>query len=101
MSQSKSDTPVTRNSADTGVFINGTLDDQKMAVLNDLGNIPEVTVDFMLDHIVPNSGINVERTMQNLRQEGVLLDTGWQVFINALPKESPDNEQVFLKMGTI
>jgi hypothetical protein len=105
MSQSKSllsDTPVKRNSADTGVFINGTLYDRKMAVLNDLGNIPEVTVDFMLDHIVPNSGINVERTMQNLRREGVLLDTGWKVFINALPKESPDNEQkVFLKMGTI
>ena len=91
-----------QNSADAGIFINGSLYDQKMAVLNDLGNIPEVTVDFMLDHIVPNSGINVERTMQNLRREGVLLDTGWEVFKNALPKKSPDNERtVFLKMGTI
>ena len=105
MSKSKSvpgDTPVKRNLADTGVSINGTLDDQKIAVLNDLGNIPEITVDFMLDHIVPNSGINVERTMQKLRREGVLLDIGWKVFKNALPKSSPDNEQkVFLKMGTI
>ena len=31
-----------------------------MAVLTDLGNIPEVTVDIMLDHIVSNLGINVE-----------------------------------------
>jgi hypothetical protein len=75
---------------------------KKIAVLNDLGNIPEVTVDFMLDHIVPNSGVNVERTMQILKWEGVLLDDGWKVFKNALPKKSPENEQkVFLKMGAI
>jgi hypothetical protein len=105
MSQSKSlpgDTPLKQNSAASGVFINGTLEEQRMAVLNDLGNIPEVTVDFMLDHIVPNSGINVERTMKNLRREGVLLDAGWEVFTDALPKKSADSEQkVFLKMGTI
>jgi hypothetical protein len=75
---------------------------KKVAVLNDLGNIPEVTVDFMLNHIIPNSGINVELTIQNLRREGVLLNDGWKVFKNALPKKSPDNEQkVCLKMGTI
>jgi hypothetical protein len=69
---------------------------------SDLDNIPEVTVDFMLDHIVPNSGINIERTMQNLRRERVLLDAGWKVFIDALPKQSTDNEQkIFSKMGTI
>ena len=56
----------------------------------------------MLDHIVSNSGINVECTMQNLRRDGVLLDAGWEVFLDALPKKSADNEQkVFLKMGTI
>ena len=68
----------------------------------DLENIPEVTVDFMLGHIVPNSGINIERTMQNLRRERVLLDAGWKVFIDALPKQSADKEQkIFSKMGTI
>ena len=105
MSQPKSipgDTPVKQNSAATGVFLNGTLEEQRLAVLTDLGNIPEVTVDFMLDHIVPNSGINVERTMDRLKREGVLLDAGWEVFIDALPKHSADNEQkVFLKMGTL
>ena len=56
----------------------------------------------MLDHIVPNSGINVEHTMQNLMREGVLLDAGWKEFIGALPKQSAANEQkVFSKMGTI
>ena len=56
----------------------------------------------MLDQIVPNLDINVERTMQNLKQEGTLLDAGWEVFIDALPKHSADNEQkVFSKMGTI
>ena len=101
MSESKSslgDIPSKQN----WVFINGTLDEKSQAFLLNLGNILEVTIDFMLDHIVPNSGINIERTMQNLRQEGVLLDAGWEVFKNALPKKSPDNEQkMFLKMGTI
>jgi hypothetical protein len=106
-SQSKSspgDTPLKQNSAATAVFFNGSLWGQRLAqaLLTDFGNIPEVTVEFMLDHIVPNSGINVERTMQNLRREGVLLDAGWEVFIDALPKQSDDNEQnVFSKMGTI
>ena len=106
-SQSKSlpgDTPSKHNLAATGVFLNGTLGEQRLALLTDFGNIPEVTVDFMLDHIVPNSDIDVEHTMQNLRREGVLLDARWEVFIDALPKHSEDilNEQkVFSKMGTI
>ena len=104
-SQSKSltdETPSKQNSTQRGVFFNGTLQEQRTAVLTDFGNIPEVSVDFMLDHIVPNSGVNVERTMQNLRREGNLLDAGWEVFIDALPKHSADNEQkVFSKMGTI
>ena len=96
------DTPLKQNSAASGVFISGTLDQQRLAVMNDLGNIPEVAVDFMLNHIVPNSGINVDRTSQNLRQKGVLLDAGWDVFIDELPKVSKDNEQkVFAKMETI
>ena len=105
MSQSKSipgDTPLKQDLLATGVFLNGTIGEQRLAVLTDFGNIPEVTVDFMLNHIVPNSGINVERTMQNLRREGVLLDAGWEVFIDALPKKSADNEQkIFSKMGAI
>ena len=104
-SESKSspgDTPLKLNSVATGVFLHGTLQDQRFALLADFGNIPEVTVDFMLDHIVPNSGINVERTIQNLRLERVLLDAGWEEFISALPKQSADDEQkVFTKMGTI
>jgi len=105
MSQTNSllhDTPIKKNSASTGVFLNGTLEEQKTAVLKDLGNIPEVTADFMLDHIVPNSGINVERTIQELKQKGILGDAGWKEFNNALPKKSDANEQkVFSKMGTI
>ena len=53
----------------------------------------------MLDHIVPNSGINVENTKENLRREGVLLDAGWEVFTDVLPKHSTDTD--YLKMGTI
>jgi hypothetical protein len=93
------DTPLNKKSAETGVFIHGTLDEQRSAVMKDLGNLPEVTVDFMLDHIVPNSGVNVEATISELRRQGTLLETGWKVFNGALPKNSNDNEQkVFSKM---
>ena len=96
------DTPIKQNSAATGVFINGTLEEQRAAVMNDLGNIPEVTVDFMLDNIVPNSGIDVERTIRKLKRNKVLLDAGWKEFIDALPKDSSNTEQkVFSKMGTV
>ena len=71
-------------------FLDGTLqlEEQRFAPLIDFGNIPEVTVDFMLDHIVPNSSINVERTMKNLRRKGVLLDGGWKEFVDELPELS-------------
>ena len=105
MSKSKSvpgDTPLKQNSASTGVFVHGALEEQRAAVMDDLGNIPEVTVDFMLDHIIPNSEIDVERTIRILKRKGVLLNDGWKEFADALPKESSDNEQtVFSKMGTI
>ena len=85
-----------------GVFFKGPFQEERSALLSNFGNIPEVSVDFMLDHIVPNLDINVERTMQNLRREGTLLEAGWEVFIDALPKQSADNEQkIFSKMGTI
>ena len=96
------DTPIKQNSAASGVFINGTLDEQRAAVMNDLGNIPEVTVDFMLDNIVPNSGIDVERTIRELKRNEVLLDAGWKEFDDKLPKKTSGKEQiVFSKMGTI
>jgi hypothetical protein len=96
------DTPIKQNSAASGVFINGTLEEQRAAVMNDLGNIPEVTVDFMLDNIVPNSGVDVERTIRKLKRNRVLLDSGWKEFVDALPKKAPGKEQiVFSKMGTI
>ena len=42
--------------------------------MNDLGNIPEVSVDFMLNHIVPDFGVDVEHTMRKLREEGNWLE---------------------------
>ena len=70
--------------------------------MSDLGNIPEVTVDFMLDNIVPNSKIDVQLTMSKLKRNKVLLDGGWKGFVGALPKNSTANEQnVFSKMETI
>ena len=96
------DIPLKQNVGATGVFINGTLEEQRYAVVTNLGNIPEVTVNFMLDNIVPYSRVNVERTRQNLIQKGVLLDAGWKEFIDVLPKNSAGNEQqVFSKMATI
>ena len=93
------DTPLKQNAAASGVFLNGTLEQQRMAVLTDLGNIPEVSVDFMLDNIVPKLGIDFELTMQKLKKKGDLLDAGWKEFVNELPKKSKDNEKtVFLKM---
>ena len=91
---SQKDIPVKQNSAATGVFLEGTLEEQRTALLNDLGNIPEVTADFMLDHIVPNIGINVDHTMRKLKGNEVLLGgAGWKEFVGALPKKSSDTEQ--------
>ena len=101
-SQSLPGDTLKQNYSAPGVFFNGTLEEQRFAVFTDFGSIPEVTVDFMLNHIVPNSGVNVEHTMQNLRQKGFLHDAGWNEFIDTLPKHSNGNEQkVFSKMGTI
>ena len=101
-SQLKSSPDETSIKHNSGVFLNGTLEEQRLALLTNFGNIPEVTVEFMLDHIIPNPGINVERTMDNLRRDGGLLDSGWKPFVDELPKHSASNEQkVFSKMGTI
>ena len=53
-SQSLGNTPLKQNSSATGVSINGTLHEQRLALLTYFGNIP---VDFMMDRIVPFSGI--------------------------------------------
>ena len=99
-SESKSspgDTPLKLNSVATGVFLHGTLQDQRFALLADFGNIPEVTVDFMLDHIVPNSGINVERTIQNLRLEGVYSMLVGKNSLVHCPNSPPTTNRKFLR----
>lgn len=56
------------------------MEDQKKAVRDNLGPIPEVTVDFMLHYIIPNSNVDVDATMFKLREAGVWSETyRWQV----------------------
>lgn len=72
----------------TNVFIKGTLEEQKKAVRTDLGPVPEVTVDFMLRHIIPNSQINVTATMESLKEQKLWSESeGWSEFRGKSPLE--------------
>ena len=65
-SQSKrslGDNPLKQNSAANGVSLNGTLHEQRLALLTNFGNIPALSLSLRYH--------NVERRMQNLRREGI------------------------------
>lgn len=68
--------PLKQNSA-VGLFLDCTLQEQRLALLTGGNAIPEVTFDFMLDHITSSqiqvSTLSAERTMQNLREFYLML----------------------------
>ena len=87
-SSAQSETPLKQNMSSTNVFIKGTLEEQKKAVRTDLGPVPEVTVDFMLQHIIPNSQINVTATMESLKEQKLWSKSeGWSEFGGKSPLE--------------
>lgn len=106
-----SETPLKQNMSSTNVFIKGKLEEQKEAVRRDLGPVPEVTVDFMLEHIIPNSQVDVPATMRFLKEKGIWSESkGWSDFGGATPKElskrksggSNNKEtEVFLKLKDV
>ena len=93
--RSLGNTPLKQNSSAIGVSLNGALHEQRLALLTYFGNIP---VDFMMDRIVPFSGITTSSVECRSQAGGSLLDAGWKAFIDALPKDTADKERkVFRK----
>ena len=92
-SQSKrslGNTPLKQNSSAIGVSLNGALHEQRLALLTYFGNIP---VDFMMDRIVPFSGITTSSVECRSQAGGSLLDAGWKAFIDALPKDTAADKE--------
>lgn len=48
-----------------------------MAMISDLGSIPEVTVDFKLQNIVPKSNVDAEMTLRVLKEKHARSENGW------------------------
>lgn len=72
----------------TNVFIKGNLEEQKEAVRRDLGPVPEVTVDFMLKYIIPDSQVDVLATMESLKKRRLWSESeGWSDFGGQSPRE--------------
>ncbi|KJA27032.1 hypothetical protein HYPSUDRAFT_198334 [Hypholoma sublateritium FD-334 SS-4] len=108
----QSETPVKYNMAATNVFIKGNLEEQKEAIRKDLGSVPEVTVDFMLEHIIPKSQVDVSATKESLVKKGLYSEaSGWTQFKGKSPRKlrkapakghSNNKEtEVFLNLKTV
>ena len=83
-----SETPLKQNMSSTNVFIKGNLEEQKKAVRRDLGPVPEVTVDFMLKYIIPDSKVDVLATMASLKKRRFWSESdGWSDFCGKTPQE--------------
>lgn len=83
------ETPLKLNWASSGVFIKGTLQDQRQAVANDLGGgIPEVDISYMMEHILPRppSDVDIDASFQIL-QAGHFwsFGKGWRPFNGLRP----------------
>lgn len=88
----KFETPSKQNMSTTNVFIDGSLNEQKKAVQDDLGSVPEVSVNFMLDYIFPESNIDVQSTVAKLKNAGALMEnaeggSSWKTFNGKSPHE--------------
>ena len=108
VSSAYSETPLKQNMSATNVFIKGNLEEQKEAVRTDLGSVPEIPVGLMMEHIVPNSQVDVLATMEALKERGTWCEsTGWSEFRGQSPRElgntkPPTKEtDVFLRLKSV
>lgn len=91
------ETPLKLDWASSGVFIKGTLQEQRQAVANDLGGgIPEVDIAYMLEHILPKplSDVDVDASLQILEARNFWSPTGgWSPFNGLTPGQMKGSEE--------
>ena len=58
------------------IFTKGTLEDQRRAVVDELGHVPEIPVDMMLK-LLPNADVDVAATLNSLIDAGVWSESHW------------------------
>lgn len=95
--QTSLETPMKVDWASSGVFIHGTLEDQRDVVSSDLGaSIPEVGINFMLGNLLPQAlggGLNETMTLAALQSRGEWIeDRGWKPFNGRIPSSMDDTE---------
>ena len=75
-----------------GSYRGGTLEDARTAVLGDLGLwIPQVPIEFMMDHILPPIHCNVNTVKSKLEGSGRIVGERWASFEKD-PTKSASNE---------
>ncbi|KJA13396.1 hypothetical protein HYPSUDRAFT_195778 [Hypholoma sublateritium FD-334 SS-4] len=91
------ETPLKLDWASSGVFIKGTLHEQRQAVANDLGGgIPEVGIAYMLEHILPKppSEVDADASLRILEARNTWSPTGgWSAFNGLTPAQMKGSEE--------
>ena len=91
------ETPLKLDWASSGVFIKGTLQEQRQAVANDLGSgIPEVDITYMLEHILPKlpSEVDIDASLRILEERRFWTPTkGWSPFNGLTPSQMQGSEE--------
>jgi hypothetical protein len=79
-------------------FTGGTLEDARTAMLGDLGLwIPQVPIEFMMDHILPPIHCNVNTVKRKLEGSGCIVGERWASFEKD-PTKSTSNENNTFKV---
>jgi hypothetical protein len=80
----------------SGSYSGGTLEDARRAVLDDLGLwIPQVPVDFMMDHILPPVNCDFNAVKTKLVDSGRILGGRWAAFDKDPIKSAAHENNVF------
>ena len=88
MSSEYSETSLEQNMSARNVFLHGDAEEQKEAICTGLGSVPEIPVSLMMEHIIPNSQVDIFATMEALRNRGAWCEsTGWSEFQGQSPRE--------------
>lgn len=94
----KGETPARARGTDSHSYRNGTLDDRRKAVLEDIGpEIPEVGLDFFFENLLPSlPPIDLDALIESLTNERIILSKSdkWTM----IPKEPCNSKQHEIKM---
>ncbi|KAF5381250.1 hypothetical protein D9757_007908 [Collybiopsis confluens] len=98
------ETPYKLRTTDSSAFRDGNLEQRRKIVIEDLnGMIPEVEVDWLFNHVLPDpiQGFDPVAVVKRLQESGAITANGWQALPQDPKADRRHEDELYAQLGSV